>query len=135
MLKKTLKIAGILLALLVLTAFTIPFVFKSKILAIAREQISNHVNAKVDFSDVDISLFRHFPRLAIGLENLQVTGTEIFSKDTLISAKQIDLAINLFSLFGNSGLDIYSISIDQPRIHALVNKEGKANWNIGKPDS
>ena len=134
MLKKTLKIAGILLALFVLTAFSIPIIFKTKILAIAREQINKKVNATVNFSDVDISIFRHFPRLSIGLDNLQVTGTESFSKDTLISAKQIDLAVNLFSLFGGSGLDIYSISIDQPRIHAIVNKEGKTNWDISKPD-
>src|SRR5664279_4473212 len=129
MLKKTLKIAGILLALFVLTAFTIPIIFKTKILAITREQINKKVNASVDFSDVDISLFRHFPRLSIGLDNLQVIGTGTFSKDTLISARQIDLAINLFSIFRNSGLDIYSISIDKPRIHVLVNKEGKANWD------
>ena len=135
MLKKILKIAGILLALLILTAFLIPVVFKTKILAIAREQINKKVNATVNFTDVDISLFRHFPRLSIGLDNLQVIGTEYFSKDTLISAKQIDLAVNLFSIFGNSGLEIYSINIDNPRIHALVNKEGKANWEITKPDT
>lgn len=135
MLKKTLKITAIIMAFLLLLAFSLPFLFKGKILAIARTQINNNINAKVDFSGVDISLFRHFPRLAIGLDNLQVVGKESFVKDTLISANQVDVAINLFSLFGGSNIDIYSINIDKPRIHALVNKEGKANWDIGMPDS
>ncbi len=43
--------------------------------------------------------------------------------------------MNLMSLFGNSEMKIYSITIDKPRIHAIVNKEGKANWDITKPDT
>ncbi len=39
------------------------------------------------------------------------------------------------SLFGNSEMKIYSITIDKPRIHAIVNKEGEANWDITKPDT
>ncbi len=135
MLKKILKISGILLLVLILLAFLIPLFFKGKIMAIAREQTNNHVNARVDFKDIDISLFRHFPRLAVGLNNLQVVGVDAFSKDTLISAKQLDVALNLLSLFSGSGIKIYSITIDQPRIHAIVNADGKANWDISKPDT
>src|SRR6185437_5635129 len=135
MLKKVLKVSGILLLVLILLAFLIPYFFKGKIMTIVREQINNHVNARVDFEDIDISLFRHFPRLSAGLENLQVVGMDAFSKDTLISARQMDMAIDLFSLFGGSGMKIYSITIDRPRIHAIVNANGKANWDISKPDT
>ena len=135
MLKKILKITAICLAVLIALAFTLPFVFKGKILALARNQVNKNVNATVDFSDVDISLFRHFPRLAVGLENLQIVGVEDFNKDTLIAASRIDVALNLMSLFGGSEMNIYSITIDKPRIHALVDKDGKANWDISKPDT
>ncbi len=135
MLKKTLKISAILLAVLIVLAFALPILFKGKIMSIARAQVNKNVNARVDFSDVDISLFRHFPRLAVGLDNLQIIGKEPFTEDTLIAASQIDIAVNLFSLFGGSDINIYSITIDQPRIHAIVNKEGKANWDISIPDS
>ena len=30
---------------------------------------------------------------------------------------------------------VYSITIDEPRIHAIVAKDGKANWSIVKPDT
>ena len=135
MLKKVLKITGIVLLVLIIAAIALPMIFKDKITAIAKTEINKNLNAKVDFKDVNISLFRHFPRLAVGLENLEVTGLDDFAKDTLIAAQRIDVALNLMSLFGGSQMKIYSITVDKPRIHALVNKEGKANWNITKPDT
>ena len=135
MAKKVLKISGIVLLVLIVLAFVLPFFFKGKIMAIAREQINKKVNARVDFKDIDLSLFRHFPRLAVGLDNLQVIGIETFSKDTLIAARQIDVAVNLFSLFGGSEMKISSITVDEPRIHAIVHADGKANWDISKPDT
>lgn len=135
MLKKIFKIAGIVLLSLIVIAFLLPILFKGKIIEIAKKEINKNISAKVDFKDVDISLFRHFPHAAVGLENLQVIGTGDFSKDTLISSKQIDVALNFMSLFGNSEMKIYSITVDKPRIHAIVNKDGKTNWDITKPDT
>ena len=135
MLKKILKITGITLATLIVILFVAPFIFKGKIIAIAKEQINKHINANVDFKDLNLSFFRHFPRVSCALENLQVIGTDEFSKDTLISAKEIDVAVNLFSVIGGKNMKIYSVNIDEPRIHAIVTKEGKANWNITKPDT
>ena len=135
MMKKVLKITGIILLVLIVVVFALPFMFKGKIMSIAKTQINKNINAQVDFKDIDISLFRHFPRLAVGLENLQVIGAGDFSKDTLIAAKQIDVALNLMSLFGGSEMTIYSVTIDEPRIHAIVDKDGKANWDIAKPDT
>ncbi|MCO5236332.1 MAG: AsmA family protein [Chitinophagaceae bacterium] len=135
MLKKIAKITGIVLIALLLIAFILPFAFKGKIMAIAKTEINKNLNANVDFKDVNISLFRRFPRLAVGLEGLRVVGTGDFSKDTLMSARQIDVALNLMSLFGGNQMKIYSVVIDQPRIHAIVNKEGKANWDITLPDT
>ena len=135
MLKRIFKITGIILLVLIVIAFLLPFLFKGKIMEIAKKEINKNINARVDFKDVNISLFRHFPHVAVGLENLMVIGTGDFSKDTLITSKQIDVAMNLMSFFGNSEMKIYSISIDNPRIHAIVNKEGKANWDITRPDT
>jgi uncharacterized protein involved in outer membrane biogenesis len=110
-------------------------VFKGKILTIVKSSINKNVNAKVDFKDLSLSFFRHFPRVSLALEELQVVGTNEFAKDTLISAKEIDVAVNLFSVIGGKNMKIYSVNIDEPRIHAIVNKDGKANWDIAKPDT
>lgn len=135
MLKKILKITGISLGVLLVILFVAPFIFKGKIIAIAKEQINKNINAQVDFKDLSLSFFRHFPRVSVALEELQVVGTDVFAKDTLISAKEIDVAVNLFSVIGGKNMKIYSVNIDEPRIHALVTKEGKANWDIAKPDT
>lgn len=133
MLKKILKVAGIVVLVLMVLAFILPMIFKGKIITIAKTEINKTLNAKVDFSDIDISLFRRFPRLAVGLEDLTVIGVENFSKDTLISARQIDVALNLMSLFGGDEMKIYSVVVDAPRINAIVDKDGKANWDITQP--
>jgi hypothetical protein len=135
MLKKVLKITLIVIVVLIGAAFAAPFLFKGKIIEIAKKEINNSLTAKVDFSDLNISLFRHFPKVSVALENLQVIGTGNFTRDTLISAKNIDVALNLWSVIKGSNYQINSITVNQPRIHAIVDKDGKANWDIAKPDT
>jgi len=135
MVKKILKITGIVVLAIIIIAFLLPLLLKGKIMEIAKKEINQNLNAHVDFKDVDISFFRHFPHVAAGLDNLQIIGTGDFSKDTLLSAKKIDVAFNFMSLFGNTEMKVYSITINNPRIHAIINKDGKANWDITKPDT
>lgn len=135
MLRKIVKITLIVLLVLVGVAFAAPFVFKGKITELVKKEVNNNLNAKVDFGAVDISFFRHFPKVALGLENLQVTGINEFAADTLFSAKKMDAAVNIMSVIKGGEYKIYSITVDEPRIHAIVTKEGKANWDIAKPDT
>lgn len=135
MLKRILKITLIVLLVLVGVAFAAPFVFKGKIIRIAKEQINKKLTATVDFKDLDISFFRHFPRVSAGISGLQVVGTDEFAKDTLLSAANIDVALNLMSVIKGSDFKIYSITVDEPRIHVIVTKDGKANYNITRPDT
>ena len=39
------------------------------------------------------------------------------------------------SLFKGKDVKVYGVYLESPRIHALVNKDGKANWEITKPDT
>lgn len=134
MLKKTLKITGITLLVLLAAAIALPFFFKGKITTLIKEQINKNIAAKVDFSDVDLSLFRNFPRLSVALDSLRVTGLDEFSGDTLVSARRINVALDLFSVFG-SEMKIHSIAVDRPRVHAIMHKNGHANWSITLPDT
>jgi hypothetical protein len=135
MLKKILKVTGILLFVLIAAAVAIPFLFKGKIMSLVKTELNKQLEADVDFKDVDISLIRHFPRLAVALEELQVVNRAPFEGDTLIAVRKIDVALNLMSVIKGETMDIYNVSIIAPRIHAIVNKEGKANWDITKPDT
>ncbi len=135
MLKKIIKITLIVLILLIGVAFAAPFIFKDKITALVKKEINNNLNAKVDFTDVDISFFRHFPKVALAVNNMQVTGINTFAADTLFAAKNIDVAVNIMSVIKGGEYKVYSIAVTEPRIHAIVTKEGKANWDIAKPDT
>jgi hypothetical protein len=135
MIKKTFKIAGMTLLALLGLAFAAPFVFKSQITSLVKKQINNNLTAKVEFSDVSLSLFRHFPRVTISLKDLSIVGKNDFAADTLISVKNLDASANLVSVIRGRDINIYGIFLESPRIHALVNKNGKANWDISKEDS
>ncbi|MFL5808634.1 MAG: AsmA-like C-terminal region-containing protein [Flavisolibacter sp.] len=130
-LRKVLKITGISLLSLFVLAILLPIVFKKQIVAKVKAEINHNINAIVDFKDVDISLIRSFPRLSVRLEDMSVTGTNEYSKDTLLSSKSLDAVMNFLSLFKDE-MNVYAIELESPRIHALVNKEGKANWDIAK---
>ncbi|MEJ7768538.1 MAG: AsmA-like C-terminal region-containing protein [Chitinophagaceae bacterium] len=135
MIKKTLKITLIILFVLLGAAFALPIFFKDKIVAKVKSAINKNINAKVDFTSVDISLFRHFPKVSVALENLQVTGMAEFENDTLLASSKIDMALNLISVIKGEHYEVYSINLDSPRIHAIMTREGKANWDIVKADS
>jgi hypothetical protein len=132
MVKKILKIFLISLLVLIVAAFAVPFLFRDKIILKIKSVINKNLDAKVDFTDPTISMFRHFPSVSVVLKNVQVVGKEAFQKDTLLSARSFDIALNLVSVIKGDNMIINNVNIDLPRLHAIVDKDGKANWDITK---
>jgi len=130
---KILKITGITLLVLAGFVWAAPYLFKGKIIHLVKARVSKDLRAHVSFSGVDISLFRQFPNIAIGLDSLQVTCVGEFQGDTLVTAKRFDIACNIRSLISGDSIQVYSITLNKPRFHGLVHKDGHANWNIIKP--
>ncbi len=130
--KQILKITGITLLALIALSFLIPVVFKKQIKALVKKEINKSLDATVDFSDASLSLFRHFPRVGIVVEDLTVVGLNEFAGDTLIAAKKVDGSAGLFSVLKGKDIKVTGLYFESPRIHALVNKEGKANWEIAR---
>ena len=65
--KKILKGLGIVLGLFVIIGIAIPFFFKDKVIGIIKDTANKELNAKLDFKDVSLSVFRDFPNLSIRL--------------------------------------------------------------------
>jgi len=135
MVKKIVKITGIGLISLIALAFVIPILFKKQITNLVKNQINKSLSAKVDFKKVSLSLFRHFPKISISINDLSVVGKDDFAADTLIAVKALDASANLISVIKGKDIKVYGIFLESPRLHALVNKNGKANWDIAKEDS
>ncbi|MFC1729741.1 AsmA-like C-terminal region-containing protein [candidate division KSB1 bacterium] len=130
--KKILKVSGIVILILIVLMIVLPFIFKGRIVEEVKKEINNNVNAKVDFTDFSLSLFRSFPNFSFGLENLTVIGLDAFEDDTLASVPSFYLTIDLFSVIGGSSYPVKKISIQKPRILLKVLEDGSANWDIVK---
>lgn len=130
--KLKLIITGIVLGLLIISMIAIPFLFKDKIAQKVKLAANEAVNAKVDFSDVELSLFRSFPQLNIALKNLTVTGINEFDHTRLLTVEALSTSVNLSSLWKSDGLSITSLKLNRPSINLIVSKTGKSNWDIVK---
>lgn len=133
--KKLFKIFGIIILSIFLLLVALPFVFKGKIKTILQEQINENVNAKVSFSDIDLSLIKSFPDFSLGINNLMVIGVDSFKNDTLISLEKLSLNLDLMSVINGDQYKINQISLKKPNINVHVLESGKANYDISKPSS
>ncbi len=132
---KILKITGITLFILATFVWAAPWLVKGKINHLLRAQINKDLKAHVSYSGLDISLFRHFPKISIGLDNLQVICVGEFQGDTLITAKQFDIACDMASLFSGDSIRVHSFTINEPRLYARIHADGHTNWNIIRQDA
>ena len=130
--KKALKIAGITVGVILILLLVLPFAFQGKIEKIVKQEGNKMLNAQFDFSALDISLLRNFPSASVTLEDFYLKGTGAFENDTLIQAGELTAAVNLFSLFGDSGYDISKIIIEDTKVKAIVLEDGKPNWDVMK---
>ncbi len=131
--KKTMKIAGITLGVILLLLLILPFAFQGKLAKLVKEEGNKMLYAQFDFRTLNISLLRNFPSASVSLEDFWLKGTGPFENDTLIQAGELTAAVNLFSLFGDGGYDISRIIVKDTRVHAIVLEDGHPNWDVMKP--
>lgn len=130
--KTLLKVAGGVLVAIIALMIVVPIALSGKIGDIVKKEANEMVEATVDFSKLDISLFRHFPKASLDLEDFVVTCHGEFEGDTLVAAQRISVVVDLFSIFGES-FEVSKIILDAPEINGRVLADGKANWDIMKP--
>lgn len=129
--KKVFIIIAIVGFILFLTILLIPILFKTQIRDAVNKAISESVNAEVvwDTNNFSLSLLRNFPNATAGLSELGIVNRAPFQGDVLFVAENIEVEIDLFSLFGDN-IRIKGITVIEPRVHLKVNEEGVANYDI-----
>lgn len=132
--KKIFTIFIISLLVLIGLLFATPYVFKGKIVAQVKKEINRNLHAKVEFKKVDISFFRNFPKVSIGLDDIQIMGADYFAEDTLLVAKRLDATVDFMSFIRGTNMNVYNLFLISPSINAIVTKEGFTNWDIFKSD-
>ncbi|AWI24718.1 AsmA-like C-terminal region-containing protein [Flavobacterium pallidum] len=136
MLKKILKITGIILLLLIAALFAIPYLFEDQIKAKIAEAINKKVDAKVSFADADLSLFRNFPEATVSVEKLLILNKAPFEGDTLVSMGELSLEMSIKELFKGKDepMNIEAISTENGIVNILFNKDGVGNFDIALRD-
>ena len=137
MLKKILKIVGIIILLIVASLFAIPYFFKDQIKAKITAAINEKVDAKVSFLDADLSLFKNFPNANVTVNKLVIINKAPFEGDTLISLGELNLKMSIKELFKgkNEAMEIQGITSKNGLINILFNKEGIGNYDIAIKDN
>ena len=123
--------AGGLLLLLIL----VPMLFGGRIAARVKSEVNQSVDARVDWRDAGLTLFRNFPNLTLRLEDLTVAGVGRFQGDTLASVRHLrvvlDLASAVRSALGGSGpIVVRAVELDRPGVRLIALEDGTANWDI-----
>ena len=100
--------------------------------------VNQNLNARVDWSDVGVSFFRHFPNLTLRLDGLTAVDEDRFQGDTLAAIRHLQVVLDLPSVLGSvlgSGggpIVVRGVELDQPRLSLIALEDGTANWDITK---
>ncbi|MCH8232973.1 MAG: AsmA family protein [Bacteroidetes bacterium] len=130
--KKFLIIIATILGFIVLVLAVIPVFFKDDIKAKIDEELSKTLDATVvfDADNFHITFFRNFPNITIGLEDFGIINHAPFEGEVLFAVKNLGIEINVKRILIDGEISIEGIYLEEPIINLLVEKDGKANWDI-----
>jgi hypothetical protein len=133
--KKAFKIIGIIVLILIIALILTPILFKGSIENMVKKAANDNVNAQVEWTSLELSLFRNFPSASLTLEDLSVTNNTPFEGDTLVYAKDFNASMGIMQLFKDEGLSIDEIYLNEAFINVKVDSTGNANYDIAKPST
>ncbi|WP_433835034.1 hypothetical protein [Flavobacterium anhuiense] len=129
---KIAKYFGITFAVIIGLLFLTPIVFEDQIKEQIKKTANERLSAELNYSDVSVSFFHHFPSLTLTLDNLSLNGSAPYTNEKFITAKEVSFGINVASLIFSKSVKIDQIYLSDSFINVKVNPNGEANYNIYK---
>jgi len=122
---KALKIIGIVIAVLVVVAIAIPFFidvnrFRPEI----EQQISSTLGRQVKIGNLKLSILSG----SVSADDLSIADDPAFSKKPFVSAKTLNVGVELMPLIFSKQLHVTELVIDHPSVSLLRTDAGK--WNF-----
>jgi hypothetical protein len=132
MIKKIIKIIGIVVLALIVLVIAAPFFFQDQIAGIVKDKLNASLDARVDFEDVDLSFFSAFPDARLNMQELSIINNTPFEGDTLFYGKEVKLDMPLFDVFNDASepIRINELIVNEAISRLSVNESGKSNWDI-----
>src|SRR6478672_1444835 len=122
---KALKIAGIVVAVLLLIIIAIPFLinvnsFRPKL----ESELTEALGRAVKVGNLSLSILSG----SVSAEDLSIADDAAFSKDPFIRAKSLKVGVEVMPLIFSKKLHVTDITLDKPEIALLRDASGK--WNF-----
>lgn len=132
--RKILKWTGITFLLIIIALIVLPFFFKDQIKEYALQEANKFLKAGVAIGDFDLTFISTFPDMTIRFDDVKITGREEFEGVELINLKSFEAELGFWSVVGMENIEIYGISLIEPRIDVRVLENGIANYDIVKSE-
>jgi AsmA protein len=122
---RALKIVGIIVLVLIVAVVALPFLinvndFRPRI----ESELSTALGRQVSVGNLHLSIFSG----SVAADNLSIADDPAFSKQPFITAKALDVGVELMPLITSKALHITDISLDQPQVSLVRSAAGK--WNF-----
>lgn len=132
--KKILVTVGIICALILLCiACVVNFVFTpQKITPVALQMINQQLEGKVFCEKVELTFFSSFPHFGARLRDGYMLSKD--GKDTLATFSDFRGSVNLTKLLFLKEVDVEKITLRKPRLHVVVDRQGRVNYDILKKE-
>jgi AsmA protein len=111
-----------------------PQLLHTEIIKTAREEMEEHLEAKVIFSDLTISIWKNFPGLTLSLSDLSAVQSQ-HTADTLLLCEQLSLVVNVFDYVRHGVIDVKKIELENPVLDARIYADGTSNLSIIKHEA
>jgi AsmA protein len=123
--RKLLLVLGSILVALILVAAVLPFIidvnrFRPQI----EQQLQSALGRRVQIGNVHLALFSG----GVSVENIAIGEDPAFGSDPFVSARRLDVGVQLLPLLFSNSMRIDSITLREPQVRLLRNGVGR--WNF-----
>ena len=124
--KRFLKIAAIVIAILIVIVIALPFVidantFRPKLEA----ELTDALGRQVKVGNLSLSLLSG----GVTADNISIADDPQFSKTPFVQAKALKVGVEMIPLIFSRTLNVTNLTLDQPQI-SLVKSENGEKWNF-----
>ena len=133
---------GSLIAILVLIIAFSPLILETYINSESgnrniNELASGYLNAKVNFKDIKIKVWKNMPNIELELINSEIISKAITDDltDTLLKLDTLRLSVNLKEFIDNDSIIVNEAYLSHPIANVFTTAEGKSNWEIYESDT
>lgn len=123
--KRTLKIVGIVIAVLVVIIVVLPFVidvntFRPRI----ESELTNALGRKVTVGNLGLSLISG----SLTADNIAIADDPSFSNSPFVQARKLNVGVEVIPLIFSKTLHVTDLTLSEPQVSLLRDRSGK--WNF-----